>query len=68
MKYSIKKLASEYIDFLCENDFDVPIDISQPFDIKTYNDYKYLKLIKQFDLLYSYTDSFDTTEKFLKGD
>lgn len=68
MKYSVNKLAKMYSDFLSEREIEIELDISQPFDVSTYNEYTYKKLIKQFDKLYKHTDSTMLTEQFLKGD
>lgn len=68
MKYSVDKLVKMYNEYLTDNDFEVKLDISQPFDISTYNEYTYQKLMKQFDLLYNHTESTKLTEQFLKGE
>ena len=68
MDYNIKKLARMYFEYLSDNDFDVNIDVSQPCDLSTYNEYEYQKLIQQYERLYMHTDSFDITERFLKGE
>ena len=68
MKYSVKKLAKMYNEFLTEKEIEIDLDISQPFDINTYNEYTYQKLIKHFDTLYQHTDSVNITEQFLKGE
>lgn len=68
MKYSVKKLAKMYNEFLAEKEIEINLDISQPLDVNTYNEYTYQKLIKHFDSLYQYTDSINITEQFLKGE
>lgn len=68
MKYSINKLAKMYNEFLSQADIEVDLNISQPIDISTYNEYRYKKMMKNFDVLYNHTESIDTTEHFLKGD
>lgn len=68
MKYSVKQLAKAYDEFLKSTEIDVVMPKSQPFNISTYNEYKYKKLIKNFDLLYNHTDSLTLSEKFLKGE
>lgn len=68
MKYSVKQLAKAYDEFLRVADFDIKLPKSQPFDISTYNEYKYQKMIKHFNKLYNLTDSLTQTEKFLKGE
>ena len=68
MEYNIKKLARMYFEYLSLNDFDVNLDVSQPCDLSTYNEYEYQKLIQHYEKLYMHTDSFDVTEQFLKGE
>ena len=68
MKYRIKQLAQAYTENINEIAIDLTTPITQSFDISTYNEYTYKKLILQFDKLYMYTDSISTSEKFLKGD
>ena len=68
MKYSVKQLAKNYVEFLNENKFEVKIPSSQSCDINSYNEYSYQKLMQQYELLYNHTDSLDLTERFLKGD
>ncbi|MBQ7798397.1 MAG: hypothetical protein IJ371_04670 [Clostridia bacterium] len=68
MKYSVKQLAKMYNEVLSQRQIEIDLDVSQPFDINTYNEYTYQKLIRQFDRLYQHTDSVKLTEKFLKGD
>lgn len=68
MEYSVKQLAKMYCDYLSKHDFEVDLDISQPFDLSAYNEYRYLKLSKQYDRLYLHSDSLNITEQFLKGD
>ena len=68
MEYNIKKLARMYFEYLSLNDFDVNLDVSQPCDLSTYNEYEYQKLIQHYEQLYMHTDSFDVTEQFLKGE
>ena len=68
MEYSIKHLARMYCEYLSNTDFDVNLDVSQPCNLSTYNEYEYLKLIKQYDQLYQHTDSLNITEQFLKGE
>ena len=67
MKYSVKQLATMYSEDLSQRFLDVTIP-AQTFDPSTYNEYTYQQLIKQFDTLYQHTDSFELSEKFLKGD
>ena len=68
MKYSVKQLAKNYVEFLNENKFEVKIPSAQSCNINSYNEYSYQKLMQQYELLYNHTDSLDLTEKFLKGD
>lgn len=68
MKYNVTKLAKMYNEFLSQKEFEVNLNFSQPFDISTYNEYTYQKLMKQFELLYNQTDSVKLTEEFLKGE
>jgi len=68
MKYNIKELAIKYSEFLTEREIDVSFDISQSFNLNTYNEYTYIKLMHQLDMLYNHIDSLEITEKFLKGD
>jgi len=68
MKYSVKQLAKAYDEFLKTSEIDVTTPKSQPYDISTYNEYKYKKLMKNFDQLYNHTDSLTLSEKFLKGE
>ncbi len=68
MLYNINKLASKYAEHLIESDYDVNMDISQPLDVETYNDYMYLQTMKEFDTLFNCSDTIDITEKFIKGD
>jgi len=68
MDYNIKKLARMYFEYLSLSDFDVNLDVSQPCDLSTYNEYEYQKLIQHYEKLYMHTDSFDVTEQFLKGE
>lgn len=68
MKYSVKTLAVEYEKYLQSKDFNVRKPSSQIEEYSTYNEYKYRKIMKDFDQLYGYTDSLEITEKFLKGD
>ena len=67
MRYSIKQLERMYVESLSKQNFDVKIP-SQTFDTSTYNDYTYQRLMKQFETLYSHTDSCNISEQFLKGD
>ena len=67
MKYNINLLASKYIEYLRQNNFDIVLP-SQTFDPSTYNEYTYQKLIRQYELLYQYGDSLELTEQFLKGE
>ena len=68
MKYNVKYLAKAYNEHLNASSFDVKIPKAQPFDISTYNEYKYKKMMSYFNKLYNYTDSLNQTEKFLKGE
>ena len=68
MKYTVKQLAKAYTKDLNEVTVDLSSPITQSFDISTYNEYTYKKLILQFDRLYQHTDSLSISEKFLKGD
>ena len=68
MKYSTKTLARMYQEYLTNNEFEVDIDVSQPFNIDTYNEYTYLKLMRQYEQMYEHTDTLSLTEQFLKGD
>ena len=68
MKYTIKQLAKEYNKHLNIINVDVKLPQAQPFDISTYNEYNYQKLMQYCNKLYYYTDSFKQTENFLKGD
>lgn len=68
MKYTVKKLAMMYNEYLTHSDFDLKISKSQTFNISTYNEYEYKKLMAQFDKLYDHADTLELTEKFLKGD
>lgn len=68
MKYSTKQLAQRYCHYLSQQDFDVDINMSQPCDLSTYNEYTYQKLMLQYDRLYQHTDTLQLTEQFLKGD
>ncbi len=68
MKYNVNQLAKRYNEFLSTAEIEVDLPVSQPFDINSYNEYTYQKIINQFELMYGYTDSTELTEKFLKGD
>ena len=68
MKYSIKQLAQAYTKDINEITIDLNTPITQSFDISTYNEYTYKKLILQFDRLYMHTDSLSVSEQFLKGE
>ena len=68
MKYSIKQLAQAYTNDINEISIDLTAPITQSFDISTYNEYTYKKLMLQFERMYSHTDSISITEQFLKGD
>lgn len=68
MKYSVKNLAKEYEKQLQTMDMDVVKPSSQITDYSTYNEYNYKKIMKEFDTIYGYADSFEITEKFLKGE
>ena len=68
MKYSVKNLAKEYEKQLKTVDIEVTKPSSQIIDYSTYNEYNYRKIMKEFDTIYGYADSFDITEKFLKGE
>ena len=68
MKYSVKQLAQAYTNDINEITIDLSAPITQSFDISTYNEYTYKKLILQFDRLYRHTDSLLISEQFLKGD
>ena len=70
MKYSVKKLAQKYEEFLTQQDFegDTQSTKSQPIDPLTYNEYIYQQLMKQYDRMYNHVDSIELTEYFLKGD
>ncbi len=68
MKYSVKQLAQAYTNDINEITIDLSIPITQSFDISTYNEYTYKKLMLQFDRLYRCTDSVYLSEQFLKGD
>ena len=68
MKYSVKLLAQAYTNDISEIEVDLNTPITQSFDISTYNEYTYKKLILQFDRLYRHTDSLPISEQFLKGD
>lgn len=68
MKYSIKQLAQAYTKDINEITIDLDTPITQSFDISTYNEYTYKKLILQFDRLYMHTDSLSVSEQFLKGE
>ena len=68
MKYSIKQLANAYTKDINEITIDLSTPITQSFDISTYNEYTYKKLMLQFDRLYMHTDSLSTSEQFLKGE
>ena len=67
MKYSVKHLAKMYEDYLLEKQFDVTMPNAN-FDISAYNDYRYRKMMTNFDKLYHYSDTIHLTEQFLKGD
>lgn len=68
MKYSVKQLAQAYTKDITEIEIDLIKPITQSFDVSTYNEYTYKKLMLQFDRLYMHTDSLSTIEHFLKGD
>ena len=51
MKYSVKLLAQAYTNDISEIEVDLNTPITQSFDISTYNEYTYKKLILQFDRL-----------------
>lgn len=68
MEYNINQLARMYCEYLSIIDFNVNLDVSQPSDLSTYNEYEYEKLMQRYDRLYQHTDSFMLTEEFLKGD
>ncbi|MBQ7880782.1 MAG: hypothetical protein IJ358_02960 [Clostridia bacterium] len=68
MKYSVKQLARAYCEYLSNQGFDVRVKVSQPYDLATYNEYEYKKLIEQYERLYQHTDALALTEKFLKGE
>ena len=68
MKYSVKQLAKAYTNDINEITIDLTAPITQSFDISTYNEYTYKKLLLQFDKLYRHTDSLAVSEQFLKGD
>lgn len=68
MKYSVKQLAKAYTNDINEIAIDLSIPITQSFDVSTYNEYTYKKLMLQFDRLYKHTDCVYITEQFLKGD
>lgn len=68
MKYNINQLAQMYNEDLSKLEIDIQVPVSQPFDLSSYNEYKYNKLMKQFEKLYDSCDSLELTEKFLKGD
>lgn len=68
MEYNINHLARMYCEYLSTIDFDVNLDVSQPSDLSTYNEYEYEKLMQRYERLYQHTDSLMLTEEFLKGD
>ena len=68
MKYNVKQLAQAYTKDLTEISINLNTPITQSFDISTYNEYTYKKLMLQFDRLYMHTDCLSITEHFLKGD
>ncbi len=68
MKYSIKQLAQAYAKDINEINIDLSVPVTQSFNISTYNEYTYKKLILQFDRLYMHTDSLSVSEQFLKGE
>ncbi len=68
MKYSVQKLAEEYIKYLESFSFEVKSKPLTSHDYSTYNEYKYRKIMLQYDKIYNHTDSTTLTEHFLKGD
>ncbi len=68
MEYNIKHLARMYCEYLSSNDFDVNLDVSQPCDLSTYNEYEYQRLMQHYERLYQHTDILELYEQFLKGD
>lgn len=68
MEYNINQLATKYCEYLSTIDFDVNLDVAQPSDLSTYNEYEYAKLMQRYERLYQHTDSVMLTEQFLKGD
>ena len=68
MEYNINLLARMYCQYLSGTDFDVNLDVSQPCDLSTYNEYEYQKLMQHYERLYQHADSLMLTEQFLKGD
>ena len=68
MEYNINLLARMYCQYLSVVDYNVNLDVSQPSDLSTYNEYEYQKLMHNYERLYHHTDSLMLTEQFLKGD
>lgn len=68
MEYNIKHLARMYCEYLSCMDFDVNLDVSQPCDLSTYNEYEYQKLMQHYERLYQHCDSLASYEQFLKGE
>lgn len=68
MDYTVKELAEQYAKYLEEVDFELRKVPTPLFDLSTYNEYKYQKMLMQYERLYAPLDSIELTEKFLKGD
>lgn len=68
MEYNIRKLAEEYIKYIEKYERDITTHHSTYHDYSTYNEYKYRKMMQEYDNLYKHTDSTNLTERFLKGD
>lgn len=68
MEYTVKELAEQYIKYLEGIDFNVKKSPTPLFDISAYNEYKYYKMLLNYEKLYAQTDSIELTEQFLKGD
>lgn len=68
MKYTTTQLAQKYNEFLSDLNLEINLPVAPPFDTKTYNEYNYQQLSYQLNSLYDYVDSFELSERFLKGD
>lgn len=68
MEYKVKELAQKYIQYLEDVEFEVNFKPSTYHNYSAYNEYRYRKMMKEYDKVFDHCDSIEITEHFLKGD